>query len=95
VAGKKSRDKGNRSELEIAKLLGARKISGFRRPGPDLVMPDGRFVESKVKADGFKLLYRWLDDDASILALRADRKGWLIVQRLEDWLDHEEVSDED
>jgi hypothetical protein len=27
------------------------------------------------------------------LALRADRKGWLIVQRLEDWLDHEEVDD--
>jgi hypothetical protein len=92
MAGSHSRRKGNRTELELAKLLGARKISGYMREGPDLVMPDGRFVESKVRADGFKLLYRWLEDDASILCLKADRKGWLVVQRLEDWLDHGETS---
>jgi len=85
--GKASRSKGNRRELEIAKLLGATKISYMYNPGPDLQMPDGRYVEVKARAEGFKTLYKWLDDDASILALKADRKGWLIVQHLEDWLE--------
>ena len=80
-----SRAKGNRRELEVAVLLGATKISRMYKPGPDLQMPDGRWVEVKARADGFKQLYKWLDDDASILALKADRKGWLIVQHLEDW----------
>jgi hypothetical protein len=92
--GKPSRDKGARRELEIAELLGARKISGFRRPGPDLVMPDGRYVEVKSRKNGWVQLHKWLEDDASILCLKADRKGWLVVQRLEDWLDHEEDTDE-
>ncbi len=85
--GKASRSKGNRRELEIAKLLGATKVSRMYLPGPDLQMPDGRWVEVKARADGFKQLHKWLDDDASILCLKADRKGWLVVQHLEDWLD--------
>jgi hypothetical protein len=88
--GKSSRDKGNRRELEIAKLLGAEKVSGMYRAGPDLQMPDGRWVEVKARADGFRELYKWLDDDASILCLKADRKGWLVVQWLGDWLDHDQ-----
>jgi hypothetical protein len=63
-------------------------------PGPDLVMPDGRFVEVKRRgAEGFASLYKWLDADASVLALRADHKGWLIVQWVEDWLKHEGTDD--
>ncbi len=87
--GKSQRDKGARGEREIAHLLGAIKISGMYKPGPDLVMPDGRYIEVKVRGDGFKSLYKWLDDDASILALKADRKGWLIVQHVEDWLEEQ------
>jgi hypothetical protein len=88
--GKPSRDKGARRERELAELLGATKVSGMYKVGPDLVMPDGRYVEVKSRKNGWVQLHRWLEDDASILCLKADRKSWIVVQRLEDWLDHEE-----
>ena len=40
--------------------------------------------EAKVRKDGFKQLYDWIDGHDA-LAIRADRKGWLIVTRVEDW----------
>jgi len=95
MPGTHSRDKGARGERELAELLGAVKVSGMYREGPDLQLPDGRFVEVKRSADGWKRLYRWLDDDASVLAVRADRRGWLIVMHLEDWLEPVEGSDDE
>jgi len=86
MPGSHSRSKGAKGERELAAILGATKVSGMYVTGPDLVMPDGRYVEVKRQRDGWKRIYRWLDDDASILALRADRRGWLIVQHLEDWI---------
>jgi hypothetical protein len=38
----------------------------------------------KGRGDGFKNLYRWLEGK-DILFVRADRKEWLVIQRLKDW----------
>lgn len=43
-------------------------------------------LEVKRRRDGFKQIYRWIDDNYA-LALRADNKGWLVVMRLEDWVE--------
>lgn len=86
--GKRSRNTGNRTELEVAKLLpGARKVSYAWRPGPDIIWRD-RVVEVKYRKDGggFALLYRWLAD-AQILAVRARRREWLIVMTVDELLD--------
>jgi Holliday junction resolvase len=86
MSGRKSRDKGNRAERAIVKLLqdrgfAAKKISGMYKPGPDLTVPIcnvDRVVEVKVRADGFRELYRWLID-RDILIVRADRSEPLVV----------------
>ena len=87
MSGKPSRDKGARRELEGARLIGATKISRMYGPGPDLKLPDGRFVEVKALANGWKKLHRWLSDDAQILMLKADRQPWLVTMTLETYLD--------
>jgi hypothetical protein len=83
---KASRDKGARGERAIVKFLqdrgfAAKKISGMYVPGPDLIVPVhgvDRMVEVKVRADGFRELYRWLID-RDILIVRADRSEPLVV----------------
>jgi len=85
MAGNKSRDKGAREERHIAELLGASKVSRMRKPGHDLEMPDGRTVEVKIQANGFKQLYKWLSP-VDLLVVRADRQPALVVMRLEDWM---------
>ena len=87
MAGKPSRDKGQRGEREAARLLGAVKISRMYQPGPDLVMPDGRHVEIKRRKNGWKELYKWLGDDSQLVAMRADRREWLIAMTLDTFLD--------
>ena len=57
------------------------------QPGPDLQMPDGRFVEIKRRKNGWKQIYSWLSDDAQLVAMRADRKEWLIAMTLDTFLD--------
>ncbi len=83
----KSRRKGAKGEREAAALLGAVKISRMYQPGPDLQMPDGRFVEIKRRKKAWTEIYRWLDDDAQLLALRADKKEWLVCMTLNVFLD--------
>ena len=83
--GKSQRNKGAREERSIAKLLGARKISAMHKPGADLRMPDGRSVEVKVRANGFRLIYRWIEP-VDILVIRADRQEPLVVVTLQDFL---------
>ena len=80
--GKASRDKGDRQERKIAHLLpGARKVSRMYQPGEDLIWRD-RTVEVKVRGDGFRLLYRWLED-VELLAIQADRQDPLMVMRID------------
>lgn len=84
--GKASRDKGSRGEGEIVKLLpGARRLSAPYRTGPDGIWRN-LFYEVKRRKDGWKQLYGWLDDDSSLLFLRADRKDWLVVTSLSDFV---------
>lgn len=86
MSGRKSRDKGLRGERAIVRLLqasglAAEKVSGMYKSGPDLTVPVlgvARVVEVKVRADGFRELYRWLVD-RDILIVRADRSEPLVV----------------
>ena len=85
-SGKRSRQKGARVERSIADLLGARKVSRSGYTGPDLELPDGRTVEVKARADGFRQLYRWLQD-SNMLVVKADRREPLVVLPLTEYLD--------
>ena len=59
----------------------AEKISGMYKPGSDLSVPllgIDRNVEIKVRSNGFRELYRWLDG-ADFLTVKADRLTPLVV----------------
>ena len=94
--GRRSRDKGNRTERAIVRLLQERGLAGERVPlsgaargrfGGDISVPIlGRDLrgEAKCRGDGggFKSLYDWIEG-RDFLIIRADRKPMLIVARLE------------
>jgi Holliday junction resolvase len=81
-----SRDKGNRTERAIVRLLqergfAAEKISGMYKPGSDISIPllgVDRRVEVKCRRRGFGQLYAWLNG-AEFLIIKADRREPLIV----------------
>lgn len=89
MSGRRSRDKGARTERAIARVLqgqgiAAVKVSRAYRPGHDIVLPlQGRdlCVEVKARADGFHRLYGWLDG-RDVLIVKADRREPLVVVRL-------------
>lgn len=88
--GKASRDKGNRAERALVKFLQNRGFAAERVPlsgaaggsyKGDLTVPVlnvDRVVEVKVRANGFRELYRWLDE-RDMLIVRADRSEPLVV----------------
>ena len=87
--GRSQKQKGNRREREFAKLIGGSRIPlsgqakhvGEAHAG-DVVDSRGIRWEVKAKAreDGFKMLYRWLEPDhIDALAVKGDRKEWLVV----------------
>jgi hypothetical protein len=88
--GKASRQKGNRAERAIVKYLQGQGFAAERVPLSgsaggsycgDLTLPIlevDRVVEVKCRADGFRELYRWLQD-RDILIIRADRSEPLVV----------------
>jgi Holliday junction resolvase len=90
MAGKASRDKGNRAERAIVKFLQERGFAAERVPLSgsaggsylgDLTVPiigTSRVVEVKARAKGFRQLYDWLVD-RDILIVRADRSEPLVV----------------
>ena len=89
--GIKSKDKGYRLEHELVlklKELGyqAERIPLSGRLGGsfshDLIV-NGKRGKVKGRADGFKSLYKWLEG-VDLLFVRADNRGWLVVQRLKD-----------
>tara|TARA_A100000172_G_scaffold66008_1_gene45540 strand:- start:346 stop:630 length:285 start_codon:yes stop_codon:yes gene_type:complete len=90
---KKSRDKGSRIERELYHKLKDRGFDTARVDAKnnqlgiddshDLVV-EGKTVEVKARAAGFKQLYHWLDP-VDVLVVKADRQSFLVVQRLEDW----------
>jgi|SRR6516165_6988425 len=92
--GRASRNKGNRTERAIVRLLRDRGLAGERVPlsgaargrfGGDISVPVlGRDLrgEAKARATAFGHLYRWLDG-RDFLVIRADCKPLLVVARLE------------
>jgi Holliday junction resolvase len=88
--GKAQRDKGARAEREFAKLIGGERVPLSGAAGGsfsgDVIDPFGDIWEIKVRKDGFKQLYAWLEGKDA-LAVRADRKPWLVVIPLERWLE--------
>jgi len=93
MGGKHSRDKGARAEREIAKILGATKISGYMKPGSDLIWR-GYPVEVKIKKEPISKRINKLLEDAPIVVERADRGEWVAHLRVSDLLDLLEGGDE-
>ena len=89
--GKASKDKGNRREREFARLIGGRRtpLSGAVEGYPNDVEGLGMKFEVKARKDGFKQIYKWLlsEDKPDALALKADRKPWLVVMTLDRFLE--------
>jgi Holliday junction resolvase len=94
TGGRASRDKGNRTERAIVRLLQEYGLAAERVPlsgavrgrfGSDVSVPvlgkDLR-CEVKCRGGGFRRLYDWLDG-ADVLILRADRRGLLVVVPIE------------
>jgi hypothetical protein len=88
-SGARSRDKGNRIERMIARMLtangfAARKVSGMYRPGEDIrvrLLGVDRAVEVKCRGAGFRQLYDWLRD-RDVLVVKADPQEPLVVLRM-------------
>lgn len=88
MSGKKSKSKGYRREREFAKLIQGRRIplSGAQEGFENDVEGLGIQWEVKARKNGFQTLYKWLEDEREkpdALALKADRKDWLVVMKLE------------
>src|SRR5277367_107545 len=91
--GRAPRQKGNREERGLVKFFQARGFAAERVPLSgsaggsylgDITIPVlgvDRIVEVKVRADGFRELYRWLID-RDILIVRSDRNEPLVIIRL-------------
>ncbi len=88
--GRASRQKGNRAERAIVRLLQERGFAAERVPlsgaargrfGGDVSVPllgIDRRVEVKCRCNGFRELYAWLDG-ADFLIVKADRLEPLVV----------------
>lgn len=87
--GKAQRNKGNRRELEFAKLIGGERVPLSGAAGGSYVGDVkglGLTWECKARKDGFKQLYGWLEGKCA-LAVKADRKQWLVVIPLDRFLE--------
>ena len=95
---KASRDKGARFEREIVARAQSHGLTAVRVPlsgatdfaKGDVVVGndvDDWVIEAKKRADGFKQLYSWLENDCDLLAIAADRQPMLAVLPLEDFFD--------
>lgn len=94
--GRSERRKGVEAEREFARLIGGERVplsgaAGGRYAGD--VIGLGLRWECKRRRDGFKQLYDWLDG-ADALAVRADRKPWLVVMPLETLMEIVEAKEE-
>jgi Archaeal holliday junction resolvase (hjc) len=93
MSGRRSRNKGSRTERSIVNALRASGIGAVRVPlsgavggrfAGDIVLPlMGRdlCVEVKARAAGFRVLYSWLTN-RDVLVVEADRQEPLVVLRL-------------
>jgi len=87
--GKSERRKGVEAEREFAKLIGGERVPLSGAAGGSYtgdVVGLGLRWEVKRRADGFRSLYDWLEGKDA-LAVRADRRPWLVVMPLETLLE--------
>lgn len=97
IMSKSQRDKGARGERALVAALTAGGIhaervplsgavgGSFKNDVAALIGGKKKDFEVKLRADGFKELYRWIEP-AYGLAVKADRKPFLVVLRMEDFL---------
>lgn len=90
AGGRRSRDKGNRTERAIVRVLQDHGLGAERVPlsgsaggsyAGDLTLPllgVDRVVEVKARANGFRELYAWLEG-RDLLVIKADRRASLVV----------------
>jgi hypothetical protein len=79
-----------RRERQLAAILGGQRqphsgaLAGVFGAGyaGDVKLPSGLRIEAKARRDGWRQLYAWLAN-VDALALKADRKEWLLVIPLE------------
>jgi len=93
MSGRRSRNKGARTERAIVRALHAAGLRGERVPlsgsvggrfAGDIVLPlVGRdlCLEVKARSQGFRELYSWLDG-RDVLIVKADRQDPLVIVRL-------------
>lgn len=93
MSGRKSRDKGLRTERAVVKLLQEHGLAAERVPlsgmaggkfSGDISVPvlgKDRTGEVKCRSNGFKEIYTWIDGQ-DFLVIKADNKPALVVFRL-------------
>ncbi|MGX5592198.1 hypothetical protein [Bacillus cereus] len=80
-----------RREREFANLINGAHValSGAIDAYSNDVKGLGLKMEVKARKEGFKTLYNWLEDEREqpdALAIKADRKPWLVVMPLDTFL---------
>lgn len=98
--GKKSKRKGYTGEREIVQLLNKYGIKAERVPlsgalkgklSGDIdctIKGESKKIESKRRKDGFKELYKFIEqDDCDYIFMRADRKDWIVAMTFGEWLE--------
>ena len=98
--GKAAKKKGYEGENEIVHLLEKYGIAAKRVPlsgalkgelSGDIkcvVCGKEKKIESKRRKEGFRELYKFLEQDGcNYIFMRADRKGWIVAMPFEEWLD--------
>lgn len=94
MSGRRSKRKGSSAEREFASIIGGTRIplsgavSGFKGDVKGL----GLTFEIKRRRDDFRRIYEWLEGEGiDALAIRADRKPWLVVMEVEKLLEWAEM----
>jgi hypothetical protein len=91
--GKASRDKGARNERNIVSDLRAAGVIAAKVPlsgavggqfSGDILVQNMLRFEAKVRSDGFRELYKWIDGNYGLF-VKADRQPTLTVLRLQDF----------
>jgi len=86
MPGRAARRKGCDAEREFARLVGGKRVPLSGSAGGDfagdVLWPGVGRGEVKRRRDGFRQIYGWLEG-RDFLALRADRRPWLVVVRLD------------
>lgn len=90
--GKSQRIKGSSFEREIVNKhkqwgVDAKRVplSGATDYAKHDVQIAGLFGECKIRKDGFKTLYGWLEDEPDFLVCRADRKETMYILPERTW----------